>query len=180
MTVAGADEHYTALNDENPWEDSDWIPSNAEILLPRDRLQGLLLEVPISDVYVDDPVAVAPDDTMETALWRMRQHHVRALLVMEGKVLVGILSERDAVLHLEPGDSGAEVAVRDLMTPDPVLVGVDEPVGAAVQRFSVDGVHHLPVLDDMRGEVVGIVAQGRLMHALIDTILNEEWAAGSD
>lgn len=178
--MAGRRDQYTALHEENPWEDSDWIPSDAEILLPRDRLEHLLLEVPVSDIYVDEVISVAPDDTVETALWRMRQRHVRALLVIEGEALVGIVSERDAVLHVEPGDTGAAMRVRDLMTPDPVLVGVDEPVGAAVQRFCVDGVHHLPVVDGSRGELVGVVALGQLVHALTATILNEEWVAGLD
>ncbi|PZC49551.1 MAG: CBS domain-containing protein [Chloroflexi bacterium] len=168
---------YTALNDENPWEDSDWIPSTAEFLLPKDRLEHMLLETPVSEVTSDVFVTVAPEDTMERALWRMRQHQVRAALVMEGEALVGIVTERDAVMEIKPGETGADVRVQEVMTPDPVLIGSAEPIGCAIQRLAFEGVHHLPVVDEMEAKVVGIVTQGPLLHRIIETILNEEWAA---
>ena len=173
------DQQYTALSDENPWEDSDWLPAHAEFLLPKDRLEHMLMETPVSEVTAHEFVRVTPDDTMELALWRMRQHRHRAALVMEGEVLVGIVTERDAVLHIEPGMTGADVRVGELMTSDPVLIGTDEPVGCAVQRLAVEGVHHLPVVDEMEARVLGVVTQGPLMHRIIETILNEEWAGES-
>lgn len=170
---------YTALSDENPWEDSDWLPSHAEFLLPKDRLAKMLLETPVTEVTASDFVTVTPDDNMELALWRMRQHRNRAALVMEGDALVGIVTERDAVLNIEPGTTGADVRVGDLMATDLVLIGMDEPVGAAVQRMVGEGVHHLPVVDEMQARVLGVVTQGPLMHRIIETILNDEWTGES-
>lgn len=171
------EQQYTSLRDENPWEDSDWLPSDAEFLLPKDRLEQMLLEVPAQEVTSTVFATVAPDDRMDLALFRMRQHGLRAVLVMDGEALIGIVTERDAVQHVEPGTTGADCVVRDLMTPDPVLVGVDEPVGAAVQRMAVEGVHHLPVIDEMQAKVVGVLTQSPLLHRIIETILNEEWAS---
>jgi len=127
------------------------------------------LETPVSTVAIQEPVRIGPDETMDRALFRMRQRHIRALLVMEGERLLGIVTDRDAVLHIEPGESGAGVRVRDVMTPDPITVRMDDPLGIAAQRL-LDGVHHLPIVDDA-GRVVGIVAQGRILHALIETLL---------
>ena len=171
-----SDREYISLRDENPWEDSDWLPSHAEFLLPKDRLEKMLLETLVTEVTTDDFVTVTPADTMERALWRMRQHRTRAALVMEGEALVGIVTERDAVLRMEPGQTGAHLAVADVMTRDLILIGMDEPVGAAVQRLAVEGVHHLPVIDELNAKVVGIVTQGPLMHQIIETMLNDEWA----
>jgi CBS domain-containing protein len=172
--------YYTSLSEEDPWEDSDWIPSTAEFLLPRDRLQRMLLETPTSAITSDAFATVGPDDTMERAIYRMRQHHVRAVLVMRGEDLLGIVTERDAVMHVEPGDTGANLIVRDIMTPDPVIIGEEEPVGCAVQRLAVEGVHHLPVMDAFELKVIGIVEQRPLLNRIIETILNEEWAAEMD
>ena len=124
-----SDREYISLRDENPWEDSDWLPSHAEFLLPKDRLEKMLLETLVTEVTTDDFVTVTPADTMERALWRMRQHRTRAALVMEGEALVGIVTERDAVLRMEPGQTGAHLAVADVMTRDLILIGMDEPVG---------------------------------------------------
>jgi CBS domain-containing protein len=169
-------DQYTALSDENPWEDSDWIPATAEFLLPKDRLERMLLETPVKAVTSSEFVTVGPTDSMELALWRMRQRGLRAALVMEGEALMGIVTERDAVLNMVPGETGEALIVGVLMTPDPVLIGMDEPVGAAVQRLAVEGVHHLPVIDEMEAKVVGVVTQGPLVHRIIETLLNEEWA----
>ena len=173
-------QEYTALRDQNPWEDSDWLPSDAEFLLPKDRLEHMLLETSVTEVTSDEFVRVTPDDSMELALWRMRQHRHRAALVMEGEVLLGIVTERDAAMNIDPGQTGADLRVGDLMTTDLVLVGLDEPVGAAVQRLAVEGVHHLPVIDELNARVVGIVTQGPLTHRIIETILNDEWAADAE
>ncbi len=172
--------YYTSISEEDPWEDSDWIPSTAEFLLPRDRLQRMLLETPTREITTDHFAAVGPDDTMERAIHRMRQHHVRAVLVMRGEDLLGIVTERDAVMHIEPGETGADLIVRDIMTPDPVIIGEEEPVGCAVQRLAVEGVHHLPVFDEFELKVIGIVEQRPLLNRIIETILNEEWAADMD
>ena len=172
--------YYTPLSDEDPWEDSDWIPSTAEFLLPKDRLQAMLLETAAITVTTDTVVTVGPDDSMELAIDRMREHNVRAVLVMRGEDLLGIVTERDAVLHVEPGETGADLIVRDVMTPDPVIIGEEEPVGCAVQRLAVEGVHHLPVVAEFELKVIGIVEQRPLLNRIIETILNEEWAADPD
>ena len=39
--------------------------------------------------------SVAPDDVVLTAIKKMAEHHVGALLVMSGDRLAGIISERD-------------------------------------------------------------------------------------
>ena len=172
--------YYTSISEEDPWEDSDWIPSTAEFLLPRDRLQRMLLETPTREITTDHFATVGPDDTMERAIYRMRQHRVRAVLVMRGEDLLGIVTERDAVMHIEPGETGADLIVRDIMTPDPVIIGEEEPVGCAVQRLAVEGVHHLPDFDEFELKVIGIVEQRPLLNRIIETILNEEWAADID
>ena len=89
-----SDRYYTPLSDEDPWEDSDWIPSTVEFLLPKDRLEEMLLETPTSTVTTNTFITVGPDDTMEVAIYRMRQHSVRAVLVMRGEDLLGIVTER--------------------------------------------------------------------------------------
>ena len=164
---------YEALKEQDPWEDSSWIPSNAEILLPHDQITQLLLETPIAKVAIEDPVFIGPDDTMTQALLRMRQRQVRALLVTEHHRLVGIVTDRDAVKHINPGESGGNLRVREVMTSDPITVHMDEPVGKAAQLLCLDGVHHLPVVDDGGDHVVGIVALGRLLHAIIAEMLDQ-------
>ena len=164
-------QEYEARQESDPWEDSDWIPANAEVLLPDNALKHLMLETPIAELAIADPPRIAPHATMQEAIFAMRQHNTRALLVLEGDDLIGIVTERDAVLHVEPGETGEAVRVREVMTPSPVIVRPDDPVGQAAQMMCLDGVHHLPVVDDDR--VVGLVAQGRVFHAMISELRDE-------
>jgi CBS domain-containing protein len=164
---------YEPRQDADPWEDADWIPSDAQALFPEDELSELMLEQPISSIAVSDPASVDIDDTLQQALFRMRQRHARALLVLENGRLAGILTDRDAVLSIDrPSDDGSEISVRAVMTPDPVTVRPDDPIGKAAQHLCLDGVHHLPVVED--GEVRGLVAQGPIMHAIIGVLLRAQ------
>ena len=61
--ISNSDE-YEALQHSDPWEDSEWIPSDAEILLPKDELSHLLLETPVSDLYISTPVYISIDADM--------------------------------------------------------------------------------------------------------------------
>lgn len=168
--MAQAREEFHTMQERNPWEDSDWIPSDSQILLPRDELSELMLEQSVSSVAVNHPATIGPDDPLRMALFRMRQRHARALLVVERGVLVGIVTDRDVVLAIDrPGDDGSDIRVRDVMTPDPLTVHPDDPLGKAAQLLCLDGVHHLPIVED--GEIKGLVAQGPVLHAIIGVLL---------
>ena len=53
----------------------------------------------VDKVMTDDPLTVSPDETIETCMLLMRRHGFRHLPICEGKVLKGIVSLRDIVLH---------------------------------------------------------------------------------
>ena len=168
-----AAQEYLPIQDADPWEDSDWIPSDAKILLPERALEALVLETPVSAIAIPDPVTIDAEATMQAALFRMRQRQVRALLVMEAKQPVGVVTDHDAVRTVPCGQTGASLRVRDVMTPNPVTIRGDETVGHAAQEMLVEGVHHLPVVD-ADGALQGIVALGPVLHSIIRLLLSEE------
>jgi CBS domain-containing protein len=173
MSTGQGPREYEPIQETDPWEDADWIPSDAQAVFPEDELSELMLERPISSIALSDPASVEPDDSVRHALFRMRQRHARALLVLEGDRLIGILTDRDAVLSIDrPSDDGSQITVREIMTPDPLTLSPDEPIGKAAQILCFDGVHHLPVVEN--GEVRGLIAQGPIMHAIIGVMLRAQ------
>lgn len=62
----------------------------------------------------------------------------------------------------EPCQKG--VCVQDLMTPHPVSVGPDEPLGSVWKTMAERRFRHMPVVDD-EGRLVGIVSQRDLLAA---------------
>jgi CBS domain-containing protein len=49
----------------------------------------------VGSVYTPEPVTVAPDANLDEALRLMARHQIRRLPVVEGSVLVGIVSQAD-------------------------------------------------------------------------------------
>ncbi len=124
--------------------------------IPEDAtgFRGRLLGERLSGLAVEEPVFVSPDLPVPDALRRMREEEVDCLLVRSGGRLVGIFTERDAVLKLAGRD--VEVFdVRDVMTKDPVILRHDDTLAVAINKMAVGGFRHIPIVD---GEVRGVVA----------------------
>jgi len=54
---------------------------------------------PVSQVMTEDPLTVAPNDPLETCMTLMKRHGFRHVPVCSGRVLKGIVSLRDILLH---------------------------------------------------------------------------------
>ena len=111
--------------------------------------------------------AVPPDAPVIEAIRSMAEHHVGALLVMEGTRLAGILSERDYARKVVlQGRSSKDTPVRDIMTAELHSVAPDDSVEHCMQVVTDGRIRHLPVLE--RGELVGVVSIGDLVKATIE------------
>jgi CBS domain-containing protein len=53
----------------------------------------------VEDVMTADPLTVSPRESIETCMVLMRRHGFRHLPICDGKVLKGIVSLRDIMLH---------------------------------------------------------------------------------
>ena len=53
----------------------------------------------VSEVMTDDPLTVGPNEDVETCMVLMRRHGFRHLPICEGKLLKGLVSLRDIMLH---------------------------------------------------------------------------------
>ena len=104
-------------------------------------------------------VAVRPGDSVVLALQSMRDHRVRAVLVMEDDRLLGIITQGDcAIKVLLPGADAKTTLVRDVMTRDPMTVKLSDPLEACMGLMANRGFRHLPVLE--AGRVMGVVSVG--------------------
>ncbi len=54
---------------------------------------------PVSHVMTEDPLTVAPNDSLETCMTLMKRHSFRHLPVCAGRELKGVISLRDILLH---------------------------------------------------------------------------------
>ena len=104
-------------------------------------------------------VSVEPDDKVVSALQLMRSKRVRAVLVMQDGQLRGIVTQGDcAIKVLLPGLDAKQVAVKEVMTAQPMTVKLSDPLEACMGLMAARNFRHLPVLD--AGRVVGVVSIG--------------------
>ena len=101
----------------------------------------------------------------------LREYRVGCLLVTRGGRLVGIFTERDLLTRVLAAGLSLDTPVRRVMTPDPVSVGLQEPIRQAIRRMQDGGYRHLPVIDaDYRP--VGILSAKRVVRYIADHFPN--------
>jgi len=111
--------------------------------------------------------SVAPDDPVLTAIRKMAEHHVGALLVMTADKLVGIVSERDYARKVVLlGRSSTETRVEAIMTSKVVTVTPKQDAHDCMRLMTDMRIRHLPVVSGER--VVGVLSIGDLVRAVIE------------
>ena len=111
--------------------------------------------------------SVAPADPVLTAIKKMAEHHVGALLVMTGDKLVGIISERDYARKVVLlGRSSEETRVEAIMTAKVVTVTPRQDAHDCMRLMTDMRIRHLPVVNGDR--VVGVLSIGDLVRAVIE------------
>ena len=119
-------------------------------------------------------VSVSPTDSIETAAQLMSRAKVGLVVVLEGKALVGVLSERDIVRKWICGKVYPQsVLVQDLMTKDVEVVTYKDTVFDCYLRFVARNCRHLPVVDPF-GQVLGVLSMrditGFVVNALSEQV----------
>ena len=81
-----------------------------------------------------------------------------AVIVEEDGALVGIFTERDLLSRLDHTDVlWSHVLVRDVMTPHPTVVRVQDTLAEAMRRLLAGRRRHLPVVD-AAGRAIGMLS----------------------
>jgi CBS domain-containing protein len=110
--------------------------------------------------------SVTPDAPVLDAIRLMAEHSVGALLVMEGKRLVGVVSERDyARKVILLGYASSETPVRQIMSSPVMTVRPEQSVRECMQLMSEKRFRHLPVVDG--DAVIGVLSIGDLVRATL-------------
>ena len=147
----------------------EWIEEDLDLLAGDDRaprvLDQRMIREPIRFLEPRAPLSLPPTASVRDAVRMMREHRIGCLLVVDGGRLAGIITERDLLLKLEPGDGGR--TVRELMTPDPEVLTLDDPIVYALNKMSVGGFRHVPLVDAAR-RPVGIVSVKDIIDYIVD------------
>jgi CBS domain-containing protein len=117
--------------------------------------RGQLLGLHLDELGVSAPNLIDADASIDEAIRRMQGDGVDCLLVTEGGALVGIFTDRDAILKVA-GQPTANRTIREVMTGDPVILRGGDPVAVAIHKMAVGGFRHVPFVK--AGVPVGVVS----------------------
>lgn len=112
----------------------------------------------VPDVIGDqDLVALPPGANVRQAAIRMAERRIGAVLVMEGKTLKGIFTERDLTVRVVASGRNPDVtSLGEVMTANPDTLPPDAPAMAALHLMETRNYRHLPVV--RAGQVIGVVS----------------------
>ena len=146
------------------WLEQEFEPGSEREGAARVLDQQMIRE-PVWRLNPRPPITLARDATLREAVERMRECRIGCLLVVERDVLVGILTERDLLLKLDA--DALDQPVCDLMTPDPETLAAEDPIVYALNKMSVGGFRHVPLVD-AEGHPVGIVSVKDIVDYIVD------------
>ena len=102
----------------------------------------------------------------------MAAKNVGAIMVVENERLVGIFTERDAVIRvMAKGRDPKSTMLAEVMTPDPQTVDPNKSFGAALLMMFENGFRHVPVVEE--GKVIGIVSSRNALDPDLEEFVAE-------
>ena len=129
--------------------------------------RGQLLGEHLDALGITPPVVVDGSADVDEAIRRMHADGIDCVLVAEDGRLVGIFTDRDAVLKVA-GLPVERRAIGDLMTRDPVVLRHDETIAVAINKMAVGGFRHIPIVED--GRPTGVVTARDVFRHLVESL----------
>jgi CBS domain-containing protein len=114
----------------------------------------------IADIMTTDCVTVTADENLYQAALKMREHDIGFIPVVDGKKLIGVLTDRDLVIRGYADKHSGSTSVMEVLSDDVQTVSPNLSVDEAVTRMASMQIRRLPVVE--HGELKGIVALGDL------------------
>ena len=118
-----------------------------------DGFDAGLLREPLSALPVQRAIVLAPDASVTDAMRAMQREHRGCVLITNDGTsrseLLGIFTERDVLFRIvDRGRNPASLPIGEVMTKDPEALSVHATVAYVLNKMSVGGFRHVPVVDD--------------------------------
>jgi len=115
---------------------------------------------------------IPPTASVNTAVSRMAEHGIGSVVVKEGPMVLGLVTEREVLLRVvgEARDPRT-TSVGEIMIPRPAVAAPSTTVVEAMSMMTECRTRHLPVVDGIR--LVGLVSIGDLTRWLTRDLADE-------
>lgn len=114
----------------------------------------------IRDIMTDEVETCKLNDTIYEVAVKMKEWDVGVIPIVDGKRLMGIVTDRDIVLRCIAEKQPPSSKVEEVMSENLFTVSPDTTTQEAARLMAKEQIRRLPVVEG--GELVGIVALGDL------------------
>lgn len=130
-------------------------------------IRGAILTTPVAQLNLRPPICVGVAATVSEAVAAMNEHHTGCVLVERDGRLAGIFTERDILTRVVFQLEDRNMPVASVMTADPESLEPNSSIAYALNKMSVGGYRHIPVVDG-EGKVQGVVSVRDLVDFLVE------------
>ena len=122
----------------------------------RSRRRGFdadLIRAPVTALPLRQALVLSAQATVTEAMRVMQREHRGAVLITDDGTrrskLLGIFTERDVLFRIvDRGKNPATLPLGDVMTPDPEVLPITASVAFVLNKMSIGGFRHVPVVDE--------------------------------
>ncbi|MFH1332398.1 MAG: CBS domain-containing protein [archaeon] len=111
--------------------------------------------VKIYEVMTTKPVTVSQDTKIIDCAKKMKEHQIGSLLVKEGKMVVGIITEDDFVRKVVAENIDLETPVKEVMIKKVITIQSNKDIYEAIKIMAKEGIKQLPVTEE--GKLMGML-----------------------
>lgn len=137
--------------------------------IPASSVEAELLRDRIEQLWPKSPLSVAPDTTVGDVLKQMVDRRIGCVMVVDKGKLVGIFSERDALMKVNvDAKKFLGRPISQFMTADPVTLEAEDKIAFALHKMNVGGYRHVPIL--FQGKLAGVISIRDILRYLTERI----------
>jgi CBS domain-containing protein len=137
--------------------------------IPSTSVEADLLRDRIERLWPKTPATVTPDTPVADVLKKMVDARIGCVMIVDRGNLVGIFSERDALMKLNTDAAKfAKRPISQFMTQGPVTLETNDKIAYALHKMNVGGYRHIPIL--FEGKLVGVISIRDILRYLTDRI----------
>jgi len=130
-------------------------------------LRDSLNDDAVSALGMLDPVALGADESVGTAVARMREASCGCAVVTEHRKPIGMFTERDVLMKVLGKGLSQGTPIADVMTANPQTIEEGCSVAGLISRMHEGGFRHMPVVD-AAGRLKGVISVKRIVEYIVD------------
>jgi CBS domain-containing protein len=137
--------------------------------IPASSVEADLLRDRIERLWPKSPSAVSPETPVAEVLKKMVDERIGCVMIVEKDKLIGIFSERDALMKLNTdAPKFMKRPISQFMTAGPVTAETSDKIAYALHKMNVGGYRHIPIL--FEGKLAGVISIRDILRYLTERI----------